>query len=136
MSINQPNATYWDKTAQLEDRLRELEANLERLAERLDRIEHAIPSVSWRKGDITTMQSSLELAGQLVLEAIELIEKSARYQSGYQHISASLATAFAEIDAQVDCEDEALACQEIKWPLKTGWLSRMRTAWKAFRERL
>ena len=58
------------------------------------------------------MQSNLELTGQLVLEAIELIEKSARYQSGYQHISASLAAAFAEIDAQVDYENEAIACQE------------------------
>ena len=58
------------------------------------------------------MQSNLELAGQLVLEAIELIEKSARYQSGYQHISASLATAFAEIDAQVDCEDERSAQED------------------------
>ena len=58
------------------------------------------------------MQSNLELAGQLVLEAIELIEKSAQYQSGYQHISASLATAFAEIDAQVDCEDERSAQED------------------------
>lgn len=41
MIINQPNATYWDKAAALEDRLRELEANLERLAERLNRLEHA-----------------------------------------------------------------------------------------------
>ena len=42
MIINQPNAVYWDKTAQLEDRLRELEANLERLAERLNRLEHVV----------------------------------------------------------------------------------------------
>ena len=41
MLLNTPNAVYWDKTAQLEARLRELEADVERLAERLNRIEHA-----------------------------------------------------------------------------------------------
>jgi hypothetical protein len=41
MIINHPNAVYWDKTAQLEARLRELEANLECLAERLNRLERA-----------------------------------------------------------------------------------------------
>jgi ubiquinone biosynthesis protein UbiJ len=41
MIINQPNAVYWDTTAQLEAEIRELEAELERLAERLNRLERA-----------------------------------------------------------------------------------------------